>query len=129
MFATLMLAALAAFSPIPEPTKFVTHVEALDSTTVMVVYADLSVVISPLDGFSLSERGEARFTSWFTTIEQPGDRTRDNVTKWTDVNGLSHEVRTGCSTLNAVDCALQHQKDVNAMLAIFPAPKPAPITQ
>ena len=34
---------------------------------------------------------------------------------------IHHVVRTGCATLKPVECAIEHQKMVTAMLAVFPA--------
>jgi hypothetical protein len=117
MLATLALLALAIM---PAP-KTVVHVDVLDTQTVLVAYSDLSMAIAPFEAFRAD--GSIKDGYWFTTIDTT-DRTRDLNSHYTDVNGMEHDVHTGCATLSSVDCALQHQKDLNAMLAIFPMKKP-----
>jgi len=117
MLATLLTLALAI---VPAP-KTIVHVDVLDAQTVLVAYSDLSMAIAPFEAFRMD--GSIKGGYWFTTFDS-NDRTRDLDSHYTDVNGMEHNVHTGCATLSSVDCALQHQKDVNAMLSIFPMKKP-----
>lgn len=125
MLGSLLVAALAAFSPIPAPVatapKAVSHVDMLDRETVLVVYTDMSMAVGPLSSFGST--GLPLAGAPLTTVEPP---TSDElVTRWTDAKGLQREVRTNCATLKPIDCVTQHQRIVDLMLQVAPAPKPA----
>jgi len=107
----LSLLLLASLSP-----KAPSHVEMLDTQTVLVVYTDTSMAVGPLSSFTPT--GLPIPGALMTEMPPAGT---DNVTKWTDANGLEHEVRTGCATLTPVDCAILHSKYVKAMLDLYPA--------
>lgn len=117
MFATLLMT-VAAFLPLPEPTKSVAHVDLFDAKNVIVVWSDCSATVAPLDTVRWAPTGPL-FGGPRTDIAAP---TSDAlVTTWVDTRGLTRTVRTDCVSLKQVDCVIQHQKAVELMLAAAPS--------